>query len=269
MSKSNYKKDYTKDEQELEVLVTEDVVVNTPATDPEDENWKKRYGNLRTHAQKEKEKAESELAELKAQIERSSTRNSTEIPADPEELKQWMSDYPKVVANIRALMGQELKDVKDKITATEKDTQTRNKQSRLEKAKTDLHTAHPDFYGGETPIVKSQQFWDWLNQKEEEGVPTHKQNFEKGDNARLASDSLKLFKLETEYGVAKKTKANSNDGASSIRGGNSTTPSSSSNQGHKYTESQIESMNPREYDLLEDKIEEALRNGQVLMDISG
>lgn len=268
MSNSNYKKDYTEDDLELEQIESDDVIDNIPAADPEEENWKDRYGNLRSHSQKVKQEKEDEINDLKAKLAQSSTQKATDIPVDPEQFKEWMETYPTVAGNIRAIVNQEIKDMREKIGKTEKAIETRDKQSKLEEAKTELHKAHPDFYSGDNPIVKSKEFWDWLNLKEEQGVPNHKENFEKGDNARLASDSLKLFKVETNYGKTT-TKKTTPDGAASVRGSNSTAPSSNSNSEYKFTESQLENMNPREYDLLEEKIDEALRNGEVLMDISG
>lgn len=268
MANSNYKKDYSFEDAELDEIEGAEKVDSIPADDPEEENWKKRYGDLRSHLQEQSTEKNQEINKLKNQLEESSKQN-TDIPVDPEQFKAWMETYPTVANNVRMIVSQEIQGMRDQLGETEKNIKERDNKSKLEEAKMKLNAAHPDFYGGDNPIVKSTEFWNWLDKQEEEGAPNHKQNFSEGSNAKLASDSLKLFKLETNHGKTKTPKANSNDGASSIRSSNTTTPSSSSNSEYKYTESQIESMNPREYDLLEDKIEEALRSGKVLMDLSG
>lgn len=268
MANSNYKKDYSEEDKELDEIEGETKVDQTPAEGPEEENWKKRYGDLRSHLQETSTEKNEEINKLKHQLEESGKKN-TDIPVDPEQFKEWMETYPTVANNVRMIVSQEIQGMRDQLSETEKNIKTRDTKSKLEEAKIKLNAAHPDFYGGDNPIAKSKEFWSWLDKQEEEGAPNHKQNFSEGSNAKLASDSLKLYKLETNSGSTKKPKANSNDGASSIRSSNTTTPSATSNSEYKYTESQIENMNPREYDLLEDKIEEALRSGKVLMDLSG
>ena len=268
MNQSLYKKDYSDEDESLEIIEEqEEIVKNTPEpSDPEEENWKKRYGNLRTHAQKEKQAFENRIANLETQVQEVSKEN-TNIPVDPEQFKEWVNTYPTVANNVKLLIQDEIKSLKEDINKTKDTIKERDAQSQVQAAKVKFNQMHPEFYGGDNPIVKDKKFLDWLNEKEEAGNPSHKKNFE-GNNIQLASDSVKLFKLETGYGEKKpKQKANSNGGADSIKSRSQSAPSYQNTGEYQFTESQISKMNPREFDRLEKEIDDAYSKGLVLRDI--
>ena len=95
-NRSPYRKDYSLEDDELEVVEKEEELDNnTPTTTDEEASWKKRYGDLRTYMNDLQSKAKQDKTELEEKITALSNQD-TKMPVNEGEFKEWVSTYPKV-----------------------------------------------------------------------------------------------------------------------------------------------------------------------------
>jgi hypothetical protein len=100
-----------------------------------EKTWKKRHGDLRRHAQKEKTELTNRLAELERRLNEAP---STASPVTKEDVIKWSEDNPKAAAIIKALA---LEESGSKFQELDKLTTEINK----EKGESRILKAHPDF----------------------------------------------------------------------------------------------------------------------------
>ena len=72
------------------------------AKSPEDESFKKRYGDLRRHMQKTTEAKDKELADLKKQLA-AATKKEMKLPKTDEEIDAWASEFPDVAKIVETI----------------------------------------------------------------------------------------------------------------------------------------------------------------------
>jgi len=108
-----------KEEKELEELIKEQesgednsghVIEddNSPAT-PEEKTFKKRYGDLRRHSQKQQEDYENKVAALKTQLT-AATNQQIKLPKSEDELTEWAEKYPDVAAIVETIALKKAKE---------------------------------------------------------------------------------------------------------------------------------------------------------------
>jgi hypothetical protein len=68
----------------------------------EEKTFKKRYGDLRRHAQKKEQDLQKQIDELRTQLE-ASTKKEIKYPKSEEELGQWMTQYPDVAKIVETI----------------------------------------------------------------------------------------------------------------------------------------------------------------------
>jgi hypothetical protein len=114
-----------------------------------EKTWKKRHGDLRRHAQKEKTELTNRLAELERRLNEAP---STASPVTKEDVIKWSEDNPKAAAIIKALA---LEESGSKFQELDKLTTEINK----EKGESRILKAHPDFYD----ITEDDAFHEWAD----------------------------------------------------------------------------------------------------------
>ena len=108
-----------KEEEELEKLIKEQESAeedsghvieddDAPAT-PEEKTFKKRYGDLRRHSQKQREDYENKLAALKTQLT-AATNQQIQLPKSEDELSEWAEKYPDVAAIVETIALKKAKE---------------------------------------------------------------------------------------------------------------------------------------------------------------
>ncbi len=68
----------------------------------EEKTFKKRYGDLRRHAQKQKAEFEKELADIRAQLAQTA-QDQIKLPKSEEEIDAWAKEYPDVAAIVETI----------------------------------------------------------------------------------------------------------------------------------------------------------------------
>lgn len=247
--------DLMKEEGHVEEQETKESVVKEPDEEPvsaEDRSFKKRYGDLRRHAQKEKEDLIKELEDLKKQI--ASPKTGGAVPKTKEQVEEWMKQYPDVAGIVVSLARQESEkdkqDIAGRLAKLEKDRE----QLTRERAEMELSKLHPDF----SEIRDSDAFHNWAEEQ-----PSWVQNalYEEGD-VKAVSRAIDLYK--SDMGI--KTKKPTAGAAASIK---SPSRAPENDDGKPtFKESQVNRMSTKEYEKAEVEILKAMKEGRFVYDLS-
>jgi len=261
-----YQRNYMEDqeEQEIENLETENELNREePELNKEELTWKKRYGDLRRLDQQK----DSTIRELKSQLDQS-TKKGLNVPnADDEAaLEEWAQAYPDIARVVTTLANRQaraqLEAVDQKVKAFEEDKQ----REAVLTAQRKLSEAHPDFFD---KIRIDPDFEEWIAGKSKR-MQDALYSDESVTDWQSAADVISMYKLERGIIETKKKK----DATDSRRQAASDIPSRGTqrpNDGKQYlfTESEIGKMPYHVYEQNEEKITAALREGRVLMDVTG
>ena len=261
-----------KEEKELEKLIKEQESAeensghiieddDSPAT-PEEKTFKKRYGDLRRHSQKQQEDYENKLAALKTQLT-AATNQQIKLPKSEEELTDWAEKYPDVAAIVETIALKKAKeqsqDLEDKVQKINELQESANR----DKAEAQLMQLHPDF----EEIRGSDDFHEWAEEQ-----PSWVQNslYENDTDAYSAARAIDLYKADRNLtGKTKAKSTNNEDAAKSVNTRASRSRPQAENTSGKIRESDVEQMSSQEYENNSDQIMEAIRTGKFIYDISG
>jgi len=228
------------------------------ATTPEEESFKKRYGDLRRHAQKQADDKDKEIAALKQQLSQA-TEKQIKLPKTDEELDAWSAEYPDVARIIETIAIKKSKEMNKNIEdRLENLTQKELKTSR-ELAERELLSIHPDF----EEIRNDPSFHDWADEQ-----PDYIQTalYDNETDAKAAARAIDLYKADK--GIKKKRKSSKSAAHNvSVKGGSQ--PSDTASVGESIKESDVAKMTSQEYSANEEAIANAIRSGNFVYDISG
>jgi len=278
--RSKNKERIAKDEQEIEEMEkqlrgeTEETPKENPEEAPEpkadkeedapEENlkgeertYKKRYGDLRRHQQKVEKELKEELETLKGQITAKS--EGLILPKSDEDITAWMKKYPDVAGIVKALVA---KETNSQLEGSKKDLEElRNSQtqSKLDKARQSIVTAHPDF----EDLEGSDEFHDWVDEQPKWIADAL---FENADEPAAVIRVIDLYKSDSS-GITPQKKADK-DASSSVKTKGRTNPDDSADKG-KIRESDVAKMSDRDYEKNEAAILDSMAKGTFVYDLSG
>ena len=245
------------EEQELamrEAEMQQEQVDNTESNDPEEETYRKRYGDLRRHSTQLAQKKEDEINSLRQQLD-SAAKGQLRFPKTDEEIDAWSARYPEVakvvdtIAQKRALESMEgLREGEKRLIALE--TKLTKKD-----AENQLLNMHPDF----NQIRSDEKFHEWVAMQ-----PQSIQDalYKNNTDALAASRAIDLYKSDT----GKKT-SKSRSAAESVGRTSSNQPTGNSKS--RFSESMIKKMSDLEYAKNEEAIMQSLKNESFVYDITG
>jgi hypothetical protein len=255
-----------KEEAELKQLIEEQKkdsksdTVETEEKEPEnaeEKSFKKRYGDLRRHSQKQTEDFKKEIESLKQQLE-SSTKQEIKLPKTEEELETWAKEYPDVAAIVESIAikkaREQSKGIEDKI----KKYEDLRVEASKEKAEAELLSIHPDF----EQIRETDDFHEWAEKQ-----PKWVQNalYENDNDAKSAARAIDLYKADKNIINQKPSK----DAAKAVNAkGQRSEPQSNDSKSY-IKESDVQAMSAEEYEKKADTIMEAIRSGKFIYDLSG
>lgn len=244
-------------------LTDVEIEENTPQV-PEDQlsaeekNWKKRYGDLRSHTQKQINDLNTQLNSLKNQLE-STTSNKFDLPTTEAEVEAWSRKYPQIAAIVQTIAKTNARQVEEGLEGRLQRIQEREEQNDKQKAQLELEKIHPDFF---TDIKDNEDFHAWLGTKSQR---TKDSIYENDTDYQWAAETVTAFKLETKFGKPKPGRRDARDDAREVRTQSRTNPSTGMEPIFK--ESEIERMSGRELEKNMDAIEKAQREGRIEYDI--
>tara|TARA_R100000306_G_C4346873_1_gene128071 strand:+ start:52 stop:954 length:903 start_codon:yes stop_codon:yes gene_type:complete len=231
----------------------------------EERTFKKRYGDLRRHSQKQQKDNEEKIVVLQEQLD-VATKTQIQLPKSEEELEVWSKEYPDVAAIIETIA---IKKSKEQAQDLEKQMDEINKlqsSAKREKAEAELLTIHPDF----ATIRAQDDFHTWA---EEQPQWVQDALYENATDARAAARAIDLYKVDRGYETTptkrgKKT-TNAKDAARFVDTKSPKSLPETSGRQRKWSESKVDQMNAMEYEKHSDEIMEAIQAGNFLYDISG
>jgi hypothetical protein len=262
---------FLEEDQETDVITKEFKeelnIQNEEPKNDEEATFKKRYSDLRRHQAEKEREWQEKFNTLQRQLQDASSKQM-KLPKSEEELEDWVTKYPDVAGIVETLIA---KRVQEGIN------QANERFSELDQLKADLtfkeavmrlQEAHPDF----PEIQKSQEFRDWLEDarvSNDGSEWVYEALVENTTDWKRAAKAIAYYKATSGLTDKKENKsgAKSKEAASSVKTPRSNDSPSSSE--YEFTESQIQKMSAQDYEKNEQKIREAMRNGRVLMDISG
>ena len=255
-----------KDEEELEQLIAEnkgEVKAEAEEQEPEptsaeEKTFKKRYGDLRRHAQQKEADLQEQINQLRDQLD-SATKKQIELPKSDEDIEAWTKKYPDVAGIVETIAikksKEQAKELEDRIQKINEMQESATK----EKAEVELLKLHPDF----VDIREDDDFHNWA---EEQPQWVQKALYENDNDALSAARAIDLYKADKN--ISKK-KTSSKDAALATNTKSTRTKPQTNEESTYLKESQVQKMSSQEYERRADEVMEAIRSGKFVYDVSG
>jgi len=248
-----------KGEVETKAEESEDKSEEEP-TSAEEKTFKKRYGDLRRHAQEKEREFQKQLNDLKEQLDKA-TKKEIKLPKSDEDIEAWAKDYPDVAKIVETIAMKKAREQSAELETRLQKIDEMSAEAQKDKAEAELMRLHPDF--GE--IRDSDDFHDWA---EEQPKWVQDALYENDNDARSAARAIDLYKADRNIG--KKDTTKSSKGAAMDVGTKATkTKVDVSESGKKIRESDVQKMSAAVYEKQADAIMEAIRSGNFIYDVSG
>ena len=255
-----------KDEEELEQLIAEnkgEVKEEAEEQEPEpttaeEKTFKKRYGDLRRHAQQKEADLQEQINQLRDQLD-SATKKQIQLPKSDEDIEAWAKEYPDVAAIVETIAIKKSKEQSKELEDRIKKINEMQESATKEKAEVELLKLHPDF----VDIREDDDFHNWA---EEQPQWVQKALYENDDDAMSAARAIDLYKADRNIG---KKKTNSKDAALATNPKSARTKPQTNEESTFLKESQVQKMSSQEYERRADEVMEAIRTGKFIYDVSG
>ena len=231
----------------------------------EEKTFKKRYGDLRRHSQKQQKDNEEKLVALQAQLDKV-TKTQIKLPKSEKELEAWAHEYPDVAAIIETIAIKKSKEQSEDLEKRLEEINKLQSSAKREKAEAELLTIHPDF----EKIRSGEDFHTWA---EEQPKWVQDALYENETDAKSAARAIDLYKSDKgmEHSEQKKTNTSKAD-KDAARAVNTIAPKTlpeTDSDTSKWRESIVAELSSEEYEKHADDIMEAIRGGQFIYDVSG
>ncbi len=230
----------------------------------DDETWKKRYSDLRSHSSKKENELSKEVADLKKKLE--TVEKNPDLPKNKEEAKEWVSKYPDLARVLMTLMEERDEKIKEEVDNVRNEITLERAELAREKAFSAVLKVHPDF----VELINDKKFQEWVNDQPKKrgsviGGAIFKALYENETDADAAIEAVNVYKADV--GKKPSDKKEVVDAAKTVKKSAPETPRS---DGKKvWLESEIDKMDRWTFDRLEEELEVARREGRIEYDISG
>ena len=254
-----------KDEEELEQLIAEnkgevkeEVQEEPEPTSAEEKTFKKRYGDLRRHAQQKEADLQEQINQLRDQLD-SATKKQIQLPKSDEDIEAWAKQYPDVAGIVETIAIKKSKEQSKELEDRIKKINEMQESATKEKAEVELLKLHPDF----VDIREDDDFHNWA---EEQPQWVQKALYENDNDALSAARAIDLYKADKN--ISKK-KPSSKDAALATNPKSTRTKPQTNEESTYLRESQVQKMSSQEYERRADEVMEAIRTGKFVYDVSG
>lgn len=222
----------------------------------EEKSFKKRYGDLRRHMS-DKEKEWNEKLEA---LEARSKREGIVPPKSDEDIEKWASEYPDVAGIVETIAAKKAQEMFNKAESRLQELDEAHSEAQRVKAENIIRKSHEDF----DELRQSDQFHDWAD-KQPKWVKDAL--YENMDDPASVVRVIDLYKIDNGMTVAAK-KQSKKAAASTVAKGTRTSIDAEGAQG-TIKESDVAKMSNKEFEEMQDKINEAMRKGKFVYDVSG
>ena len=222
----------------------------------EEKSFKKRYGDLRRHMS-DKEKEWNEKLEA---LEARSKREGIVPPKSDEDIEKWASEYPDVAGIVETIAAKKAQEMFNKAESRLQELDEAHSEAQRVKAENIIRKSHEDF----DELRQSDQFHDWAD-KQPKWVKDAL--YENMDDPASVVRVIDLYKIDNGMTVAAK-KQSKKAAASTVAKGTRTSIDAEGAQG-TIKESDVAKMSDKEFEEKQDQINEAMRKGKFVYDVSG
>lgn len=222
----------------------------------EEKSFKKRYGDLRRHMS-DKEKEWNEKLEA---LEARSKREGIVPPKSDEDIEKWASEYPDVAGIVETIAAKKAQEMFNKAESRLQELDEAHSEAQRVKAENIIRKSHDDF----DELRQSDQFHDWAD-KQPKWVKDAL--YENMDDPASVVRVIDLYKIDNGMTVAAK-KESKKAAASTVAKGTRTSIDAEGVQG-TIKESDVAKMSDKEFEEKQDQINEAMRKGKFVYDVSG
>ena len=224
--------------------------------DPEERTFKKRYGDLRRHM----EAKEKEWNEKFESLQNVSERKGIVPPKSDEDIEQWSRKYPDVAGIVETIAAKKAQELFSKADARLQELDKAEAEAHRVKAENSIRQAHGDF----DDLRSSDAFHDWA---EEQPKWVKDALYENMDDPASVIRVIDLYKIDN--GLTKDVKKATSKAAASSVGRGSRTKVDAEGSSRQIKESEVAKMSATEFEKRADDINDAIRNGRFVYDISG
>lgn len=254
------------EEEETPEVKTEEKEVKSEETPKEEDeelsaeekNWKKRYGDLRSHSQ-------AETNSLKARIEELEKQNSGEMkpPATEEELKAWAEQYPDAARIIETMVETKASEKLSSVQSEFASLSDVEKELNRSKAEAKIAQSHPDYIS----LRENDDFHKWAAKQPDFVQAALYEREDDPESVIWVLDNYKKDTGQTPSDKKKQKKQNEADAAKAVS--NSSKPSVKDDATDvKWSESKVASLSDAAYMEYAEEIDEAIASGNFLYDMS-
>lgn len=260
-----------KEEEELRSLEEENKAPKAKAAEDEgseddsslsaeEKSFKKRYGDLRRHTQKQQVELQKQIDALQEQLQ-ASTSKQIRLPTSEDELEQWAKEFPDVAKIVESIAIKKAKEQNATLEERFKKLDEREAQTAKERAEAELLRLHPDF----DQIREQEEFHDWA-----EAQPKWVQSalYDNENDAISAARAIDLYKADMGITTKKPRKSQEKDAAREVAG-SKRAGFDASNEAGVIRESDVERMSAAEYERNQEAIIAAVKSGKFIYDKSG
>jgi hypothetical protein len=256
------------EEEELKQLMENNPQDNNPDNEPEpdsaeERSFKKRYGDLRRHSQKQQVELQKQIDDLKAQLE-TTAKQGINLPKTEEELEAWANEYPDVARIVETIAIKKAREQSQELETRLQKINAMAEETAKEKAEAELMRLHPDF----AKIRDQDEFHEWVEKQ-----PRWVQSalYDNESDAVSAARAIDLYKADKGITAKRSRQSDKDDSiaaARTVRATNKARVEFESEDGLFY-ESQVEKMSSREYEKNQEAIIAAIRAGKFVYDKTG
>ena len=258
-----------REEKELEALIKDQTEEETEEeaeeqdskpSSAEEKTFKKRYGDLRRHSQKQQDDYENKIAALRTQLA-AATNDQIKLPKSEEEIAEWAEKYPDVSAIVETIALKKAKEQSKELEDRVQKINELQESANRDKAEAQLMQLHPDF----EDIRGSDDFHEWA---EEQPRWVQDSLYENDTDAFSAARAIDLYKADRNL-TSKPKKTTNEEAAKSVNTRASRSRPQSEDTSGMIKESDVDQMSTYEYEKNSEQIMEAIRSGKFIYDVSG
>ena len=246
----------TDDSKQEETKETQEAQEDDSSLSAEERSFKKRYGDLRRHMQ-DKEKEWNQKLDA---LEKRKAKDSIIPPKSDEDIEDWANEYPDVAGIVERIASEKAKEMFSKAETRLKELDEAHTEALRMKAENAIRKSHDDF----DELRQSDDFHNWA---EEQPKWVKDALYENMDDPASVVRVIDLYKVDNGLTPAAK-KQSKKAAASTVAKGTRTSIDAKGVSG-QIKESDVAKMSSKEFEDRQDEINEAMRNGKFVYDVSG
>ena len=225
--------------------------------DPEERSFKKRYGDLRRHMQLKEKEWQERLEALEGRAK----NPSIVPPKSDEDIEKWAKKYPDVAGIVETIAAKKAKELFKNAESRFAELDKVQYEATRTKAENQIREAHPDF----DKLRASDEFHDWADAQ-----PKWVQDalYENADDPASVVRVIDLYKVDKGLNPAAR-KQSAKDAASAVTRKSAKASIDPDDTSSYLKESQVAKMSADEFEKRSDEINQAIRSGKFIYDISG